>query len=1720
MKLSGSFFSIRNISMPLGMLLAFYLFSLAKPVELNAAPAPASLIQTIDTSRLTPPSPDPAGLCYLNFSDTFLISDSEVNEMPIFTGDNLFEISPSGILTSTMTTLPFSFEPTGVTLNTNNNHLFFTDDNEGFIIEVNPGPDGSYFTGDDSVTYSDTFLFNCTDPEGITFDSLQGDLYVACGLDALVSRVSPGVNGFFDGAPPVGDDEVTNFDTASLGVIDLEGITYDSDNGLLYIVGEPGDLLAHITTDGKLVRMIDISVINAIDPAGLAYAPSSIDPSVMSIYLSDRGIDNNDDPSENDGKFHELSIPLISEGNLMPYVFAGPDQAIIFPDDALLDAIASDDGLPYPPQLIITWSVMSGPGTVTFSDAGALKTTVGFSEPGAYVLRLTAADGEFESTDELNIFVSHLAYTPAADTFVDKANPGTNFGSAPDLEISALGDGSPQETAYLQFDVVGLAGPVQSAKVRLEVSNAGVFGGSIHSVPDNSWGEYTLDFNSKPPHESQSLDALGKVNAGDTVLFDVTEAISGEGTYSFAISGVNPACTGGSDGSMGESGDLGTYASNLTGEKVYFSPFIPANSGMVSYIHFEEFSADGPLRAGVYDQLGNLLASSVELRGNNSNPGMEMHAALDQAICLTSGQTYYLALWVGKDGWAGTAYGGPGGGTYYVSDVPSFPASLSLPGNTQSGSTSMRITVNNSPDSFAGGTAAVAAYRSREYLNNPPMLIINPVPIGIPSAVNDAFSMDENTTLSGSVITNDSPGDVPITVSELVGVNNGLLTLNDDGIFSYTPNADFNGTDSFIYRLTDADNESSDGTVTITVTAVNSGVPVAVDDPAAAVTPEDTPVTTINVLLNDTLADNAVISAFDAISVNGGVVVYNGDGTFTYTPALGFNGTDSFTYLLIDDDGESGTAAVAVTVTAVNSGVPVAVDDPAAATTADGIAVTTIDVLLNDTLVDNAVISAFDAISVNGGAVVNNGDGTFTYTPTSGFTGTDSFTYTLTDDDGESGTATVTVTVTSVNSGAPVAVDDPAAGTTLEGTPLTTIDVLLNDTLVDNAVISAFDAISVNGGAVVNNGDGTFTYMPVSGFTGTDSFTYTLTDDDGESATATVTVTVTLPVLCDGGSNGSMGDSRDPETYAANRRGEKVYFSPYTPDVSGRVSYIHFEEFSAGSPIRAGIYDHLGNLLASSAELMGNNSKPGMEVHAALDQTVCLASGQTYYLALWVGKDAWAGTAYGGPGGGTFYNSDVLSFPSSLLLPGNQQSGYTSIRITVNNKPNAFDPGIPVAVNDAFTISENTTLSGSVITNDSPGDVPITVSELVGVNNGLLTLNGDGAFSYTPNAGFNGTDSFIYRLTDADNESSDATVTITVTAVNSGTPVAVDDPAAGTTTEDTPVTTINVLLNDTLIDNAVISAFEDVSASGGTVVNNGDGTFTYTPASGFNGTDSFIYVLTDDDGESSMAAVAVTVISVNSGAPVAVDDPAAGTTPEGTPLTTINVFLNDTLVDNAVISAFDAISVNGGTVVNNGDGTFTYTPASGFSGTDSFTYTLTDDDGESGTATVTVTVTLPVSCVGGSNGSMGDSTDPGTYAANSTGEKVYFSQFIPVNGGRVTYIHFEEFSAGGPVRAGIYDHLGNLLASSAELAGNNSNPGMEMHAALDQDVCLVSGETYYLALWVGNDAWAGAAYGGPGGGTYYNSDVPAFPSSLALPGNKQSGSTSVRMTVNNSADAF
>ena len=172
----------------------------------------------------------------------------------------------------------------------------------------------------------------------------------------------------------------------------------------------------------------------------------------------------------------------------------------------------------------------------------------------------------------------------------------------------------------------------------------------------------------------------------------------------------------------------------------------------------------------------------------------------------------------------------------------------------------------------------------------------------------------------------------------------------------------------------------------------------------------------------------------------------------------------------------------------------------------------------------------------------------------------------------------------------------------------------------------------------------------------------------------------------------------------------------------------------------------------------------------------------------------------------------------------------------------------PLAVNDAYTIAEDnplTVTAPGVLANDTDdnGDA-LTTQLMVLPAHGLLTLNPDGSFNYTPETNFNGQDSFTYKASDGHLDFAEATVTITVNPLNDE-PQAVDDAYVVMESETLAVDADNgVLANDVEVDGDGVSVSIVTATTHGTLTLWADGSFTYTPAPGFYGVDTFVYELT------------------------------------------------------------------------------------------------------------------------------------------------------------------------------------------------------------------------------------------------------------------------------------
>ncbi len=451
----------------------------------------------------------------------------------------------------------------------------------------------------------------------------------------------------------------------------------------------------------------------------------------------------------------------------------------------------------------------------------------------------------------------------------------------------------------------------------------------------------------------------------------------------------------------------------------------------------------------------------------------------------------------------------------YVTDVDNTDAEMTW---SSSGNTELTVSINGNhvatisiPNIDWNGceTITFTATDSGSLSDSDPATFTVNAVNDAPVTQDDAYSTNEDTQLNiaaPGVLANDSDvdGDGLTAVLDTT-TSNGTLTLNSDGSFSYTPNRNFNGTDTFTYHADDGTAASNVAIVTINVGVVNDP-PVANDD--SDTMPEDTPVST-NVVANDTDVDGTVVSSTVAIASgpSNGSILNNGDGTVTYTPNANFNGSDIYTYTVQDSDGAtSNVATVTITVGSVND-LPIANDD---LVLTDEDTPLPIEVTLNDDdpdgTIDPTMIKINDA--PESGTVQVARDGTITYSPAPDFSGIDLFTYTVDDNKGAtSNVATVVVTVVEVND-PPIAEDDLA--TTEAGVPVS-IAVLINDTDPDGSLIpgTVTTLSEPESGTATVNRDGTITYTSVDGLVGTDQFTYTVEDDqDAISNEATVTVEV------------------------------------------------------------------------------------------------------------------------------------------------------------------------------------------------------------------------------------------------------------------------------------------------------------------------------------------------------------------------------------------------------------------------------------------------------------------------------------------------------------------------------------------------------------------------------------------------------------------------------------
>jgi large repetitive protein len=818
--------------------------------------------------------------------------------------------------------------------------------------------------------------------------------------------------------------------------------------------------------------------------------------------------------------------------------------------------------------------------------------------------------------------------------------------------------------------------------------------------------------------------------------------------------------------------------------------------------------------------------------------------------------------------------------------------------------------------------------------------VTNPPPL----AANDIAATREDTPVAIAPLGNDrDPDGDPLSITT-ASAPNGTVTINPDGTLLYTPRADFNGTDTITYTISDGNGGTSTATITVTVAAVNDP-PVAVNDNAS--TAEDTPVT-VAVLPNDSDRDGDPLTVTNAIAANG-VVTINPDGTITYTPNPDFNGVDTITYTISDGNGGTSVATVTVGVGLVN--------DPPVATPLPNLA------NVDSAPVSRSVASAFSdpdgnplefsatglppGLSISPAGVISG-----TIDPAASQNNGGVYTVTVTASDGQGGAVSRTFTWTVTNP-APVAAND--AATTAEDTPVT-ISVLSNDNDPDGDPLTITAATSPNGTVTINS-DGTLGFTPAPNFNGVATISYTISDGNGGTATATATVTVTPVNDPPVASNDSATTNEDtPVRVAVLPNDSDLDGDPLTvisasagngtvtinPD--GTITYVPNPNFNGVDAITYTISDGRGGTSTATVQITVN---PVNDVPVAVNDSATTPEDQPVTIPVLANDSDADGnpltiTAATSPNGTVTINPDgTITFTPNADFNGlatitytisDGQGGTTTATVAVNVTP-INDP--PVARNDSVTVAEDTPIRVSSLANDSDVDGnPLTIVSASSPN-GTVTINPDGTISFVPDPNFNGPTTITYQISDGQGGFATATISVNVTPVNDP-PVAVNDVV--TMDEDTTAR-IPVLSNDTDRDGDPLRITQ-ASSPNGLVAINADGTISFTPTRDFFGPATITYTITDGNGGTSTATVTVNVRNINE---LPVDGDERLTTIGGVD-NVIPVLANATDPDRDRLTIFSA-SVDVGTVTVNADGTLSYVAPFGYSGPATIVYIVSDGQG-------------------------------------------------------------------------------------------------------------------------------------------------------------------------------
>jgi len=867
---------------------------------------------------------------------------------------------------------------------------------------------------------------------------------------------------------------------------------------------------------------------------------------------------------------------------------------------------------------------------------------------------------------------------------------------------------------------------------------------------------------------------------------------------------------------------------------------------------------------------------------------------------------------------------------------------------------------------------------------------------------NDAQTID----LTGTTTDVAEGNAVELTITDTLGtVVTATATVGADGSFSIA-GVDLSGlVDGSLTIEASAQDRNGNNVTDRTSGTFNAvdDVPVISGDITGNVTEDEATILTTTGTLAANGGDPGE-DAFTAETLTGtyGELVIGENGTWTYSAdnsqqaiqglATDQTLTDSFT--VTNADGVT-TETVTITINSAQDA-PVANDD-APLTNDEDTVLSNIDVLGNDTDSDGDSLSVTQATATNGTVIIN-ADGTLDYIPNANFAGNDTITYTVSDGNGGTDSASVAITVNPVDDQSSLSLTDGAAteDSTSAGAvigEITLTDEEFNATVDFTAGTNDDGYYEIVGNEVRLTSAGE-TYLDA----GNALPDVSLTTNDGVTVSNTVTTT-----LVNDTSTLSLTDGTATED--STSAGAVISEITLT-DEEGNATV----DFTAGTN-DDGYYEIVGNnvVLTADGEAYLDAGNPLPDVSLTTNDGVTATNTVTTRL---VNDTSTLSLTDGTAAEDTTSAGDVISEITLTDEEGNATVDFTAgtnddgyyeivgnevrltsagetyldagnalpdVSLTTNDGVTATNIVTTTLVNDQSSLSltdgsvtEDSTSAGAVIgeitLTDEEGNA--TVDFTAGTNdNGYYEIVGNEVRLTSSGETYLDAGNTLPNVSLTTNDGVTATNTVTTTLVNDA-PVANDD-AALTTDEDTVLSNIDVLGNDTDSDGDTLSVTQ-ATATNGTVIINADGTLDYTPNTNFAGDDTIIYTVSDGNGGTDSASVAITVNPVADPADITVQATDSAVTEDDANDNTASGTVNVSDADSGE-GTLSSATANYGSPTVDGSGNWTYTLdntnttvqalKAGETLTD--TITFTSDDGTTATQDITINGTDDVPLISG-----------------------------------------------------------------------------------------------------------------------------------------------------------